>query len=142
MEKLLKYIKMYTGGVSSLAEQIANQLQRKEQPRTLLDKKELGSLKKEFPQNLGGSDVCYFCRKRVYVMERLSAEGKFFHRSCFKCEYCATTLRLSCYAYDIEDGKRNYLSSSSYTKNTLSLYLGPQDLSPGFTLQILVGEEQ
>ncbi|NXJ40391.1 MICA3 monooxygenase, partial [Ciconia maguari] len=100
-----KYIKMYTGGVSSLAEQIANQLQRKEQPKTLLDKKELGSLKKEFPQNLGGSDVCYFCRKRVYVMERLSAEGKFFHRSCFKCEYCATTLRLSSYAYDTEDGK-------------------------------------
>lgn len=32
---------MYTGGVSSLAEQIANQLQRKEQPKTLLDKKEL-----------------------------------------------------------------------------------------------------
>uniref|UniRef100_A0A8C2U7J2 F-actin monooxygenase n=1 Tax=Coturnix japonica TaxID=93934 RepID=A0A8C2U7J2_COTJA len=68
-----------------------------------------GSLKKEFPQNLGGSDVCYFCRKRVYVMERLSAEGKFFHRSCFKCEYCATTLRLSSYAYDIEDGKRHCL---------------------------------
>ncbi|XP_066864470.1 F-actin-monooxygenase MICAL3 isoform X5 [Kogia breviceps] len=100
-----KYIKMYTGGVSSLAEQIANQLQRKEQPKTLLDKKELGSMKKEFPQNLGGSDTCYFCRKRVYVMERLSAEGKFFHRSCFKCEYCATTLRLSAYAYALEDGK-------------------------------------
>nr|XP_028683829.1 F-actin-monooxygenase MICAL3 isoform X5 [Macaca mulatta] len=64
-----------------------------------------GSMKKEFPQNLGGSDTCYFCQKRVYVMERLSAEGKFFHRSCFKCEYCATTLRLSAYAYDIEDGK-------------------------------------
>ncbi|XP_032328906.1 F-actin-monooxygenase MICAL3 isoform X9 [Camelus ferus] len=100
-----KYIKMYTGGVSSLAEQIANQLQRKEQPKTLLDKKELGSIKKEFPQNLGGSDTCYFCQKRVYVMERLSAEGKFFHRSCFKCEYCATTLRLSAYAYDLEGGK-------------------------------------
>ncbi|XP_073645383.1 F-actin-monooxygenase MICAL3 isoform X18 [Tursiops truncatus] len=64
-----------------------------------------GSMKKEFPQNLGGSDTCYFCRKRVYVMERLSAEGKFFHRSCFKCEYCATTLRLSAYAYALEDGK-------------------------------------
>ncbi|XP_014385394.1 PREDICTED: protein-methionine sulfoxide oxidase MICAL3 isoform X8 [Myotis brandtii] len=64
-----------------------------------------GSVKKEFPQNLGGSDTCYFCQKRVYVMERLSAEGKFFHRSCFKCDYCATTLRLSAYAYDIEDGK-------------------------------------
>ncbi|XP_008248371.1 F-actin-monooxygenase MICAL3 isoform X29 [Oryctolagus cuniculus] len=67
--------------------------------------KRQGSMKKEFPQNLGGSDTCYFCQKRVYVMERLSAEGKFFHRSCFKCEYCATTLRLSAYAYDIEDGK-------------------------------------
>ncbi|XP_061494559.1 F-actin-monooxygenase MICAL3 isoform X9 [Rhineura floridana] len=64
-----------------------------------------GSLKKEFPPNVGGSDVCYFCHKRVYVMERLSAEGKFFHRSCFKCEYCATTLRLSSYAYDLIDGK-------------------------------------
>ncbi|KAM6216542.1 F-actin-monooxygenase MICAL3 isoform 5-T5 [Rhynchocyon petersi] len=64
-----------------------------------------GSIKKEFPQNVGGSDTCYFCQKRVYVMERLSAEGKFFHRSCFKCEYCGTTLRLSAYAYDIEDGK-------------------------------------
>ncbi|XP_074181213.1 F-actin-monooxygenase MICAL3 isoform X17 [Rhinolophus sinicus] len=64
-----------------------------------------GSIKKEFPQNLGGSDMCYFCQKRVYVMERLSAEGKFFHRSCFKCDYCATTLRLSAYAYDTEDGK-------------------------------------
>ncbi|XP_069385315.1 protein-methionine sulfoxide oxidase mical3a isoform X33 [Paralichthys olivaceus] len=64
-----------------------------------------GSLRKEFPVNLGGSDVCFFCRKRVYVMERLSAEGKFFHRSCFKCDYCGTTLRLSSYAFDVEDGK-------------------------------------
>ncbi|XP_057559505.1 F-actin-monooxygenase MICAL3 isoform X1 [Hippopotamus amphibius kiboko] len=64
-----------------------------------------GSIKKEFPQNVGGSDTCYFCQKRVYVMERLSAEGKFFHRSCFKCEFCATTLRLSAYAYALEDGK-------------------------------------
>ncbi|XP_052008875.1 protein-methionine sulfoxide oxidase mical3a isoform X4 [Xyrauchen texanus] len=67
--------------------------------------KRQGSLRKEFPQNLGGSDVCFFCRKRVYVMERLSAEGKFFHRSCFKCDYCGTTLRLSSYAFDLEDGK-------------------------------------
>ncbi|XP_026222449.1 protein-methionine sulfoxide oxidase mical3a isoform X13 [Anabas testudineus] len=64
-----------------------------------------GSLRKEFPVNIGGSDVCFFCQKRVYVMERLSAEGKFFHRSCFKCDYCGTTLRLSSYAFDVEDGK-------------------------------------
>ncbi|XP_058883532.1 protein-methionine sulfoxide oxidase mical3a-like isoform X15 [Acipenser ruthenus] len=103
--KRQRYIKMYTGGVSSLAEQITNQLQKKDQPKPFLDKKELGSFRREFPQNIGGSDVCFFCRKRVYVMERLSAEGKFFHRSCFKCDYCNTTLRLSSYAFDVEDGK-------------------------------------
>ncbi|XP_013871991.1 protein-methionine sulfoxide oxidase mical3a isoform X14 [Austrofundulus limnaeus] len=67
--------------------------------------KRQGSLRKEFPANIGGSDVCFFCRRRVYVMERLSAEGKFFHRTCFKCDYCGTTLRLSSYAFDVEDGK-------------------------------------
>ncbi|XP_055365623.1 protein-methionine sulfoxide oxidase mical3a isoform X23 [Betta splendens] len=100
-----RYVKMYTGGVSSLAEQIANQLQSQEEPKPVPDRRELGSLKKEFPVNIGGSDVCFFCQKRVYVMERLSAEGKFFHRSCFKCDYCGTTLRLSSYAFDVEDGK-------------------------------------
>ncbi|XP_077372737.1 protein-methionine sulfoxide oxidase mical3a isoform X10 [Festucalex cinctus] len=99
------YVRMYTGGVSSLAEQIANQLQSQEEPKRLPEKRDLGSLRKEFPVNIGGSDVCYFCLKRVYVMERLSAEGKFFHRSCFKCDYCGTTLRLSSYAFDVEDGK-------------------------------------
>ncbi|XP_045079357.1 protein-methionine sulfoxide oxidase mical3a isoform X7 [Coregonus clupeaformis] len=106
--KRQRYLKMYTGEVSLLAEQIANQHQPQEEPKPLLDKRELvelSSLRKEFPQNIGGSDVCFFCRKRVYVMERLSAEGKFFHRSCFKCDYCGTTLRLSSYAFDVEDGK-------------------------------------
>ncbi|XP_049928300.1 protein-methionine sulfoxide oxidase mical3a isoform X4 [Epinephelus moara] len=98
-----RYVRMYTGGVSSLAEQLANQLQ--EEPKPLPEKRDSGSLRKEFPVNIGGSDVCFFCRKRVYVMERLSAEGKFFHRSCFKCDYCGTTLRLSSYAFDVEDGK-------------------------------------
>uniref|UniRef100_A0A8C1US46 F-actin monooxygenase n=1 Tax=Cyprinus carpio TaxID=7962 RepID=A0A8C1US46_CYPCA len=60
---------------------------------------------KEFPVNMGSSDVCYFCGRRVYVMERLSAEGKFFHRSCFQCDHCSTTLRLSNYAYDQLHGK-------------------------------------
>nr|XP_047926054.1 F-actin-monooxygenase MICAL2 isoform X6 [Anser cygnoides] len=64
-----------------------------------------GSLRKEFPQSIGGSDICYFCKKRVYVMERLSAEGHFFHRECFKCEICSTTLRLGIYAFDVEEGK-------------------------------------
>uniref|UniRef100_A0A452UMR6 F-actin monooxygenase n=1 Tax=Ursus maritimus TaxID=29073 RepID=A0A452UMR6_URSMA len=63
------------------------------------------SMRKVFPLNLGGSDTCYFCRKRVYVMERLSAEGHFFHRECFRCSVCATTLRLAAYAFDGDEGK-------------------------------------
>ncbi|XP_029490599.2 F-actin-monooxygenase mical2b-like isoform X4 [Oncorhynchus nerka] len=62
-------------------------------------------VRKEFPQNLGGSDMCHFCSKRVYVMERLSAEGHFFHRECFRCDVCSSTLRLGGHAYDSQHGK-------------------------------------
>ncbi|XP_027433999.2 F-actin-monooxygenase MICAL2 isoform X3 [Zalophus californianus] len=63
------------------------------------------SMRKVFPLSLGGSDTCHFCKKRVYVMERLSAEGHFFHRECFRCSICATTLRLAAYAFDSDEGK-------------------------------------
>ncbi|XP_063236489.1 F-actin-monooxygenase Mical isoform X2 [Bacillus rossius redtenbacheri] len=48
----------------------------------------------------GSSEMCHFCGKRVYLMERMSTEGKFFHRGCFRCEYCNTALRLGNYAFD------------------------------------------
>ncbi|XP_061891729.1 F-actin-monooxygenase mical2b isoform X4 [Entelurus aequoreus] len=54
---------------------------------------------------LGGSDVCHFCSKRVYVMERLSAEGYFFHRECFRCDVCNCTLRLGGYTFDSHEAK-------------------------------------
>lgn len=78
---------------------------------------------------MGGSDTCYFCQKRVYVMERLSAEGKFFHRSCFKCEYCATTLRLSAYAYDIEDGESFHTLVKSATQGVGTAVVSRQDFT-------------
>uniref|UniRef100_A0A8C5B884 F-actin monooxygenase n=1 Tax=Gadus morhua TaxID=8049 RepID=A0A8C5B884_GADMO len=96
------------GGRDNKVKVMANQLLAKFEenaPEKSTGLKRQGSLRKEFPVNIGGSDVCFFCSKRVYVMERLSAEGRFFHRSCFKCDYCGTTLRLSSYAFDVEDGK-------------------------------------
>ncbi|XP_044065935.1 F-actin-monooxygenase mical1 isoform X2 [Siniperca chuatsi] len=51
------------------------------------------------------SEECYFCGQRVYVLERISAEGKFFHRSCFTCHQCAITLRLGGYTFDQTTGK-------------------------------------
>ncbi|XP_065325528.1 protein-methionine sulfoxide oxidase mical3b isoform X8 [Pelmatolapia mariae] len=51
------------------------------------------------------SHVCFFCKQRVYVMERLSAEGLFFHRSCFQCGSCSSPLRLASYTYDQHAGR-------------------------------------
>uniref|UniRef100_A0A3B5QIR6 F-actin monooxygenase n=1 Tax=Xiphophorus maculatus TaxID=8083 RepID=A0A3B5QIR6_XIPMA len=58
-----------------------------------------------FPPGLGGSDICHFCSKRVYVMERLSAEGYFFHRECFRCDVCNCTLRLGGHTFDSQERK-------------------------------------
>ncbi|XP_032862770.2 F-actin-monooxygenase MICAL2 isoform X3 [Tyto alba] len=88
--------------VKSMATQLLAKFEENA-PNTIFRRQ--GSLRKEFPQSIGGSDICYFCKKRVYVMERQSAEGHFFHRECFKCEICSTTLRLGIYAFDVEEGK-------------------------------------
>lgn len=66
-------------------------------------------VRKDFPPGLGGSDVCHFCSKRVYVMERLSAEGYFFHRECFRCDACNCTLRLGGHTFDSQEGTLHLL---------------------------------
>uniref|UniRef100_A0A4W3GJF8 F-actin monooxygenase n=1 Tax=Callorhinchus milii TaxID=7868 RepID=A0A4W3GJF8_CALMI len=91
--------------IGAMAEVLVTLYQNDHRPKPDTAPPDRASLRKEFPQNLGGSDVCYFCNKRVYVMERLSADGKFFHRECFKCEFCQTTLRLGAYAFSLEEGK-------------------------------------
>ncbi|XP_072700810.1 F-actin-monooxygenase MICAL1 isoform X2 [Ciconia boyciana] len=58
----------------------------------------------EPPARGESSDACYFCGRRVYILERASAEGRFFHRGCFQCRRCGATLRLGDYAFDEEDG--------------------------------------
>lgn len=46
------------------------------------------------------SEFCYFCKKRVYIMERMCAENVFFHRGCLKCDFCECGLRVNNYACD------------------------------------------
>ncbi|XP_026520622.1 F-actin-monooxygenase MICAL2 [Notechis scutatus] len=91
-------------GIDAVAQILVNLYRNDHKPNPLPASLQLGSLKREFPQTIGGSEICYFCKKRVYVMERLSAEGHFFHRECFKCVICATTLRLATYTFDAEEG--------------------------------------
>ncbi|XP_029141253.1 F-actin-monooxygenase mical2 isoform X1 [Protobothrops mucrosquamatus] len=89
-------------GIDAVAQILVNLYKNDHKP--LPASLQLGSLKREFPQTIGGSDICYFCKRRVYIMERLSAEGHFFHRECFRCVICATTLRLATYTFDAEEG--------------------------------------
>nr|XP_023419034.1 F-actin-monooxygenase MICAL2 isoform X2 [Cavia porcellus] len=94
-----------SSGIGAAAEVLVNLYLNDHRPKAQATSPDLESIRKAFPPNLGGCDTCYFCKKRVYVMERLSAEGHFFHRECFCCSICATTLRLATYAFDCEEGK-------------------------------------
>ncbi|KAJ0258705.1 LIM domain-containing protein WLIM2a [Hirschfeldia incana] len=46
----------------------------------------------------GTQQKCRACEKTVYPMELLSADGVPFHKSCFKCSHCKSTLQLSNYS--------------------------------------------
>ncbi|XP_070240035.1 F-actin-monooxygenase MICAL2 isoform X3 [Bos mutus] len=94
-----------SSGIGAAAEVLVNLYLNDHRPKTQATSPDLESVRKTFPLNVGGSDTCYFCKKRVYVMERLSAEGRFFHRECFRCSVCATTLHLATYAFDVDEGK-------------------------------------
>ncbi|XP_041445662.1 F-actin-monooxygenase mical2 isoform X3 [Xenopus laevis] len=92
-----------SSGIGAVAEVLVNLYMCDHKPKP--KSPDLGSLRKEFPANIGGSDTCYFCKRRVYVVERLSAEGHFFHRECFKCAFCSTSIRLGNYVFNVEEGK-------------------------------------
>nr|CAD7567614.1 unnamed protein product [Timema californicum] len=86
--------------VSVMAEQFAVRTQEPDKP-TLQRSNSKAAL---FLPTQGSSETCHFCAKRVYLMERMNAEGKLFHRGCFRCEYCNISLRLGNYGFD-RDGK-------------------------------------
>ena len=60
------------------------------------------------------ADHCFFCNERVFLVERFSAEGVFFHRGCLRCFYCNTNLRIGQYHFlRAPTGERKYKSDSS-----------------------------
>lgn len=51
------------------------------------------------------SNTCHVCGCRVYLVQRLIAEGFVFHRNCFRCSYCLTSLHKDYYAYFREENQ-------------------------------------
>uniref|UniRef100_A0A8C8DPQ3 F-actin monooxygenase n=1 Tax=Oryzias sinensis TaxID=183150 RepID=A0A8C8DPQ3_9TELE len=47
------------------------------------------SVRRAFSQS---SEKCHSCKKRVYMIERVRAEGLCFHRECFRCSICSRVL--------------------------------------------------
>ncbi|KAJ4813922.1 GATA type zinc finger transcription factor family protein [Rhynchospora pubera] len=46
----------------------------------------------------GTTDKCKACDKTVYVMDQLTIENQFYHKACFRCHHCKSTLKLSNYS--------------------------------------------
>ncbi|KAL9670955.1 hypothetical protein QQ045_008518 [Rhodiola kirilowii] len=79
--------------------------------------KETGNFSKKFSGNLpldvyfhrgrtpsklsamfGTQDKCSVCKKTVYALEKVTVEGEFYHKGCFRCSHGGCNLNPSSYA--------------------------------------------
>uniref|UniRef100_A0A673CI66 F-actin monooxygenase n=1 Tax=Sphaeramia orbicularis TaxID=375764 RepID=A0A673CI66_9TELE len=74
-----------------------------------------GSVRRAFPQS---NDKCHSCDRRVYMVERICAEGLYFHRECFRCSTCSSTLRQGAHAFDSEKGIYTHQTNKNNTNST------------------------
>ncbi|XP_051132491.1 LIM domain-containing protein WLIM1-like [Andrographis paniculata] len=43
----------------------------------------------------GANQKCTACNETVYLVDRLTADNRHYHKACFRCHYCNNTLKLS-----------------------------------------------
>ncbi|EGC30384.1 hypothetical protein DICPUDRAFT_41502, partial [Dictyostelium purpureum] len=65
---------------------------------------------------------CVVCSKLVYQAERLSTEGRIYHKACFRCSVCNNSVKLGNYA-SMESQtfckpcfKKQFLSKGNYSE--------------------------
>ncbi|XP_067352610.1 F-actin-monooxygenase MICAL2 isoform X10 [Channa argus] len=71
-------------------------------PNYTIRKPQVPSVRRAFPSS---ADKCHSCERRVYMVERICAEGLYFHRECFRCSTCRSALQQGAHAFDSERGK-------------------------------------
>ncbi|KAB1224754.1 Pollen-specific protein SF3 [Morella rubra] len=45
----------------------------------------------------GTKQKCMACDKTVYLVDKLAADNRVYHKACFRCHHCRSTLKLSNY---------------------------------------------
>ncbi|XP_044490685.1 LIM domain-containing protein WLIM1-like [Mangifera indica] len=45
----------------------------------------------------GTQQKCMACNKTLYIVDKLTADNRVFHKGCFRCHHCNRTLKLSNY---------------------------------------------
>jgi hypothetical protein len=78
----------------------------------------------------GLSEKCHFCKQRVYLMEKISAEGLTLHRACLKCHHCHTNLRLGGYAFDRDNPEGRFYCTQHFKLPPKSIKSGTRKSTP------------
>lgn len=45
----------------------------------------------------GTTQKCMACDKTVYLVDKLTADNRIYHKACFRCHHCKGTLKVCCF---------------------------------------------